>query len=522
MMVLGIDGATWDVADDLIARGDLPNIGALVEAGASWVLRSTTPPVSPCAWTTMMTGVNPGRHGITGWGHLHLRRPFSSADVAAPWIWEWLGAAGLRVGAFNIPVTYPATPLSGFMVSGEIGTVHYDRRMFYPPELFDAAAGHAPDYPLPAGEAKCQIVAVERLQLNADTRQELATWLVAQRPVDVLLANVNYVDYAQHGFFAAAQEGADNLVHWAYRRADEFVGALRALAADDAHVLIVSDHGAGPIEGRVNLPALLRQLGLLAPAGRSQRGRVLWALRSLALTLERRIGLLRRSRLVRRARRSLTGQAYDWARTVAYPVPAACGVALNLPGRSPHPAVRPEERREVALRVARAIEAVRNPVTGGRDLRATLAEDVYYGPHVAFAPEVLLAPREYTWGMLSADPGSDHIFLTLQEAAALRPGNPTWEGGHRMEGVLAIAGPGVAPMAERARAEIADVTPTILSLLGLEAPDGAFDGAAVAHAASGETRAVALDAWAPAGAGATYSGEDAEQVERRLRDLGYY
>ena len=64
LLILGLDGATWDVLNPLIAEGYMPRLSAAVKTGASGVLRSTTPPITPAAWTTFLTGKQPGIHGI--------------------------------------------------------------------------------------------------------------------------------------------------------------------------------------------------------------------------------------------------------------------------------------------------------------------------------------------------------------------------------------------------------------------------------------------------------------------------
>ena len=64
LIVVGLDAATFDVIDPLVAAGDMPNLGGLLQRGARGTLRSTTHPLTPLAWTTMVTGVNAGKHGI--------------------------------------------------------------------------------------------------------------------------------------------------------------------------------------------------------------------------------------------------------------------------------------------------------------------------------------------------------------------------------------------------------------------------------------------------------------------------
>src|SRR3990167_7466735 len=64
VLVIGIDGGTFDIINPLINKGSLPNLKRLIENGSSGILQSTIPPVSPAAWSTFITGQNPGSHGI--------------------------------------------------------------------------------------------------------------------------------------------------------------------------------------------------------------------------------------------------------------------------------------------------------------------------------------------------------------------------------------------------------------------------------------------------------------------------
>src|SRR3954471_18997287 len=122
LIVVGLDAATFDVIDPLVEAGDLPNLAGLIERGARGPLRSTTHPLTPLAWTTMVTGVNAGHHGIwdfserdeTGYG----LRLVNGSSARAPALWTRLAAAGRRVGVVNVPFTWPAPDVDGFVIAG--------------------------------------------------------------------------------------------------------------------------------------------------------------------------------------------------------------------------------------------------------------------------------------------------------------------------------------------------------------------------------------------------------------------
>src|ERR1700726_3376663 len=92
VFVLGLDGATWDLLDPLAEQGHLPNLQALKARGASGTLSSIFPPLSPVAWTGVMTGKNSGKHGIFEFlehGHNPLEgRVNSSRAIQAKLLWE--------------------------------------------------------------------------------------------------------------------------------------------------------------------------------------------------------------------------------------------------------------------------------------------------------------------------------------------------------------------------------------------------------------------------------------------------
>jgi predicted AlkP superfamily phosphohydrolase/phosphomutase len=141
IVVVGIDGADWQVIEPLVAQGRLPAFARLIKEGATGPLRSMEPSVSPALWTTIATGVSPDRHGIHGFvveeggdgGGAHPGdetlpaaapsrsaapvRPVTSGMRRAPAFWNILSDQGLKVGVVGWLVTWPAEPVDGYVVS---------------------------------------------------------------------------------------------------------------------------------------------------------------------------------------------------------------------------------------------------------------------------------------------------------------------------------------------------------------------------------------------------------------------
>lgn len=121
LFIVGLDGATWRILDPLLKKGKLPFLTELKEKGASGILESVTPPLTPAAWSSFQTGVNPGKHGI--FGFLNYRKnpsdpPFyTSGDIKSDKIWDLLGREGGRSLIINMPLSYPVYKMRGILVS---------------------------------------------------------------------------------------------------------------------------------------------------------------------------------------------------------------------------------------------------------------------------------------------------------------------------------------------------------------------------------------------------------------------
>ena len=142
MLVVGLDGATWDVADPLIAAGRLPNLARIKREGSYAPLNSTTPPMTLPSWSSMLTGCNPGKHGIFDFvqrtGPAWELEFVNASHRRVPTLHRLISDRGGRVASIAVPTTWPPESLNGVVVSGFDSPVStgIDGTFCHPPQLF--------------------------------------------------------------------------------------------------------------------------------------------------------------------------------------------------------------------------------------------------------------------------------------------------------------------------------------------------------------------------------------------------
>ena len=129
VIFVGLDGADWQLLDDYMARGTMPNMARIVADGTTGILETEYPPLSPLVWTTMMTGTGPLDHGILDFTRFnpqtHVKEPITSDERARPAIWNMLTAGGKSVAVLGLWATYAAEPVHGINVSDRLFTFLY-------------------------------------------------------------------------------------------------------------------------------------------------------------------------------------------------------------------------------------------------------------------------------------------------------------------------------------------------------------------------------------------------------------
>lgn len=123
VLVIGLDGADWQILDPLLEAGRLPNLRGLVERGTRARLLSISPLLSPVVWTSVATGVEPTRHGVLDFlvsDASGTAQPVTSAQRRVPTVWEMLSRKGIEVGVVGWWATWPADPVRGYLVADRV------------------------------------------------------------------------------------------------------------------------------------------------------------------------------------------------------------------------------------------------------------------------------------------------------------------------------------------------------------------------------------------------------------------
>ena len=567
VLLIGIDAACFEQLDPLIAAGELPTIEALVARGVADELRTTFPPWTPSAWPSVVTGVEPWRHGVYDF-HSYDGSPriVSAADVRVPFLWETLSAHGHSSIVVNVPVTHPLHAFDGSLVPGylapEAPTVLVDG---VERTLAELGIDNYTIYGRDAGSTEERLAEYERL---VDSRVAVAERLAAEHDWAFMMVQFQAPDSVFH------TDGTDpEAVARVYRRVDAGVKRLLDLAGDDCDVLVVSDHGIQQYSRVLYLNAWLRDRGDLvtsaaatrhvwnegekhaliegdtADDGRegeqgrgtdreraTRRGRVasraLAGLDRVGITPARAERLLARIGLDEAVARALpesmllelvdAGAHVDTERSAAYCRSlSSLGIRCNVAGRDPGgviPAAAFDAFRAALVDDLRALRAPDGScVFEGVEDRHALVDAV---ANEASAPDVLLRPADMRWKV--SDVVRERVFGETDEFS------------HTWTGLVVAAGPNVAGGFTVESPSVVDIAPTVLRLFGID-PSGLDGRPLLAGAVALEPRIEDAagrrflgDAGTSDGVAANASEEaddgdedDYDVVADRLKQMGY-
>lgn len=270
VFLLGLDGTPYGLMQDLFAKGAMKNLAEIAGKGSIRQMSTTVPDVSSVAWTTFMTGVNPGRHGVFGFVDLkpgtYTNYYPNATNVRSPCLWHLLGKEGKRSIIVNMPSTYPAQELDGALIAGFVA-IDLERAT-YPKSLVPWL--QKIDYRLDvdasqAGTDKDKFI--EDLYTSLANREQAFRKLMREERWDLFAAIVTGTDRLHH-FLWDAYEAEDSPYHSAfldyYRKVDAMAGRLYETLGKETAFLALSDHGFGRLRRDVYVNRWLEENGYLA------------------------------------------------------------------------------------------------------------------------------------------------------------------------------------------------------------------------------------------------------------------
>lgn len=562
-VIIGLDAATWTLLRSWVAEGSMPNLAKLMQAGVNGTLQSILPPITPPAWTSFMTGKNPGKHGIYNFVESerggYAMTYANATSRRSPTVWKLLNDAGYTVGTMNIPFTYPPEPLNGFQISG-MDTPDASSPFIHPPALREELEKLLGEIQLDVRYLGAMSTDERRDQVLDEMRQLDEQWrkaalcLLENHPQDVMMFVFMSIDTVQHYFWQyldkdhflydperAAKYG--EAVKKVYQRLDAAAGEIIDRLPPETAVFVVSDHGGGPVVDRtIYLNRYLAQLGLLHyKKSASSNLQVLGkkAMRLAYSALRATLSSRQKSKLavLFPKLRQKSEAAYssftsiDWSRTKAYcseVLAAPPSILINLKGVKPEGIVDPADYDSLVNTIIEKLADLKDPRTGKPVINKIWRRDeVFHGPFANEGADLIL-----DWwsedSLFSTEPSfpedNDKSALVIREHKPAETSE--WGGTHRLYGIVVARAPVFRSGTEVQNPRLIDIAPTLLHLLGVPVPED-MDGHVLEDVFQPEFLAAhPVRSGAASGVSAGdrpggYTAEESAKVEERLQALGY-
>jgi predicted AlkP superfamily phosphohydrolase/phosphomutase len=507
------------------------------------------------AWTSFMTGKNPGKHGLYDWIYRHNDSydvsPVTAAHCHEPTLWSLLSQAGRRVCVINVPMTYPPSAVNGLMISG-LPAPSKEVLISHPPDLLDeveAKVGEYLLYPDPGRAYSDRGVDsfLKDLYRTTETRLRVFDDLRAQEDWDFCMLVLNGTDTVQHAMWKFMSpehplhspnkrpKYGDAILDY-FRYVDQALARIVSQLDEGTTLVLMSDHGFGPFHKFIHLNNWLRRQGWLQ-VQRTPLALMKLALFNLGLTPMQGYDWLMRFGLGALKREVVRGQGQgflrslflsfddvDWSRTRAYALGNVGQIHINLRGRESQGTVDPGQEYEATRdEIISGLRNLRDPETGECVVETIYRrEEAYWGQYTDQAADIVFIPTRLEYfGFGEYEFGSNQIIEAMKRGIS---------GTHRLNGMALIWGRGVNAGTCFKDARITDLAPTILHLIGEAVPHD-MDGRVLAEALEPEYAEVNWASGAASIPGAPprpespaddgLSEQDADLISERLRGLGY-
>lgn len=464
-------------------------------------LTSTIPPISPPAWVSFMTGMNPGKHGIFGFltrkpgtyeidisGFLHDMRWKSSILYKSRYkkhcIWSILNQHNKKVVILNVPLTYPPQKINGFMITG-IFTPNV-RKSTFPSELYNELINKIGGYRIDIKEGyhrSREDDFLKDLYYIIEKRGKATIYLMQKCDWDFFITVFTCIDRVQHYFWKymdtchphydpRESEQNRNAILNCYQKVDEIIAKILKRIDERTALIVMSDHGFGPCYKNVNINKWLVDIGLMKL---KKKRRLFDCVRESLLKINLTKNMMhdwkikfgvkikkimpQKRKTLRKATIDPSYFDVDWLQTKAYSIDDGGRIYINLKGREPDGIIKHgEEYEELRNYIIKKISKLKDEERGKRIVdKIYKREEVYSGHYLDQAPDLINVLEDQGYKDLVGI-GFDQ-FVKMKES-----------GTHRSKGLFLIKGNNIKIREVIQNANIMDIAPTILHIMGIPIP----------------------------------------------------
>ena len=487
-LLLGLDGATWNLLKKWANEGELPTIKKLIDKGISSSLESTIPSLTPPAWTSMFTGVNPGKHNIfdfvinEGYGKKYL----TSLERKTKCIWEIL--TNKKMIVLNVPQTYPPDAVNGIMVSG-MGTPSLKSNFTYPPNIKESLLKSGYDLEIGISDVPKEVYIDKIIESDAKLLT-IASNLINNNEWDLSICVLIGSDRLQHFFWhfmdsthPCHQKNTNKKLKSAildyYKTVDEKLNELISSNnySEETNVLIVSDHGFGPTYYDVSINNWLNEIGLLKFKNPKKYKRMIQNLISIEklshilqiLGIKSLVSKLP-EKLFCKIKEAIPSEQHlnkqmireiDWPNTKAWFASlSGQSILINLKGRQPQGIVTKKEYCQLISHLKKEMCNLKHNDQLIVE-KVYTKDELYEGDYLFNADDLYIKMKD---GYVLQEGLNDNLISRPKFGSAIRSGD------HRLHGIFLAHGPDIKQGANIEGARIIDLAPTILHMYGVPIP----------------------------------------------------
>jgi predicted AlkP superfamily phosphohydrolase/phosphomutase len=478
VIVIGLDAACLDILLPWVNKGELPYLRELLSNGVYSHLRSTIPPWTAPAWPSLVTGKNPGKHGIFDFfkqrGN-HESELVSSTDNKAKTIWDYLSEAGKSAIVINVPITYPARKINGILIPGYMAP---ENPSCHPPNILQELKAVCGQYKIYSDYETKQVSPEKKLQgyiAVTKLRKDVTLYLAQKYDWDFLMVEFQKTDAVFHNF------KEEKYILQFYKFIDQCIGEIiEVLGSANTDIFLVSDHGMGRVKWTFYINSWLRKEGLLETREQKERSnlymekkklmgsedpsrksalfnRLMDHLGKMGVSAERINDWLSSLHLdflkfivPRSLIHKVPRRAVDQVKSLAYcPSSSSLGIKINSQNS--------EEYQKLRSQLIEKLKGLKDPEGNPVFEKVLCREEYYLGPCVVNAPDIVFVPREMNYNV--SDSISNRLF------------SPFVGYNHKMNGLFIGIGDNIVSSGYLgSELSIFDVAPTILHIMGLPIP----------------------------------------------------